>query len=161
MILLKFLRSIFAANTLHHYTTKDLAGSLLDLKKIWELSRTLFTAWVCVLEFCHVKDIIMNDNPNVISLAVRRDIALRKYFGHGRLPSPLLVGQGIFPNAMICCASANLGTGTKNKYSLNTHSSAVQCLHTCVVGFYSVESFIVLRLVSRWLNPCSRFLIYR
>jgi hypothetical protein len=117
-----------------------------------------------VLEFCHVKDVVVNNNPNVISLVMRCNITLRKYFGHGRLPSLLLMGREIYPNAVICCAgvSTNLKTGTKNKYSINRHSSAEESLRAHVhVGPFGVESFIILCQVSRCLNPCSRFLICR
>lgn len=73
------------------------------------------------------------------------------------------MGQGVFPNAMICCAgeSINLKTGIKNKYGINKHRSAERCVHMCIVGPYIDESFIILCQVSRWLNPCSRFLICR
>lgn len=119
---------------------------------------------MCILEFCHVKDVVLNNNPNVIRLVMRCNIDLRKYFGHGRLPSLLLMGRDIYPNAVIRCAgvSTNLKTGTKNKYSINRHRSAEESLHEHVhVGPYSVKSFIILCQASRWLNPCSRFLICR
>jgi hypothetical protein len=36
-----------------------------------------------ILEFGQVVDILVNNDPQIVALVVRRDIALREGFGHG------------------------------------------------------------------------------
>ena len=48
MILLKLLRGIFAANRLHDYTKKDLAGFRLTLENLGKISYPFYRLGACL-----------------------------------------------------------------------------------------------------------------